>query len=143
MDAAAANDFSAAGAAAAGVNSKGDMRSSPLAAATAAGMVAVRAGGRSASEAARAGLQLLQKIPLPILSRSTDSVDEATAQASEGQQQQQQQEQQQQQQYVLTQAEERLVQVGCWCCRWAVVYDGLSCIRTICTSRLLLQHSHA
>jgi hypothetical protein len=94
------------------------MRSSPLAAATAAGMVAVRAGGRSASEAARAGLQLLQKIPLPILSRSTDSVDEATAQASEGQQQQQQQQQQeQQQQYVLTQAEERLVQVGCWCCR--------------------------
>jgi hypothetical protein len=73
-------------------------------------MVAVRAGGRSASEAARAGLQLLQKIPLPILSRSTDSIDEAAAQAAE--QQQQRQQEQQQQQYVLTQAEERLVQVG-------------------------------
>jgi hypothetical protein len=108
VDAATGSDFSAAGAAAAGVNSKGDMRSSPLAAATAAGMVAVRAGGRSASEAARAGLQLLQKIPMPVLRRSTDSVDEAAAEAAEEQEQQMQQ----QQQYVLTQAEERLVQVG-------------------------------
>ncbi|KAF6252187.1 hypothetical protein COO60DRAFT_546764 [Scenedesmus sp. NREL 46B-D3] len=63
VDAAAANEFSAAdaaAAAAAGVDGGRGVRSS-LAAATAAGMVAVRAGSRSASDAARVGLQLLQK----------------------------------------------------------------------------------
>jgi hypothetical protein len=72
--------------------------------------VARRAGGRSAeaaSEAARKGLEMLQKmpkIPLPILSRSTDD-EEGGPQGEE-----------QQQQYVLTQAEERLVQVRLWWC---------------------------
>lgn len=67
--------------------------------------VAKRAGGRSAeaaSVAARKGIAILQKIPLPILSRSTDDEEAAAADQQE-----------QQQQYVLTQAEERLVQVRC------------------------------
>jgi hypothetical protein len=66
--------------------------------------VARRAGGRSAeaaSVAARKGMEMLQKIPLPILSRSTDDEEAASADAQEVQKQQ----------YVLTQAEERLVQV--------------------------------
>jgi hypothetical protein len=89
--------------------------------------VARRAGGRSAeaaSEAARKGLEMLQKmpkIPLPILSRSTDD-EEAGSQAGDGQ------EQQQQQQYVLTQAEERLVQVRLGCCVLAVS----RCIHGVC-----------
>lgn len=65
--------------------------------------VAKRAGGRSAEAAtvaARKGMEMLQKIPLPILSRSTDDEESAAAEAN-----------QQKQQYVLTQAEERLVQV--------------------------------
>ncbi|WIA31349.1 hypothetical protein OEZ86_002250 [Tetradesmus obliquus] len=120
------SDFSAAGAAAAGVNSKGVMRSNALAAASAAGMVAVRAGGRSASDAARAGLQLLQKIPLPILSRSTDSVDEAGAAAAE--------QQQQEQQYVLTQAEERLVQA----CQSSLNNAGLALVLQAVATGLLV-----
>lgn len=82
--------------------------------------VARRAGGSSAeaaSEAARKGLEMLQKmpkIPLPILSRSTDD-EEAGSQADDGQAQQQQQ-------YVLTQAEERLVQVRLGCCVRVVLY---------------------
>lgn len=91
-----------------------DAGSSAFAAATAAASVAVQAGGRSASEAAKKGLALLQKIPLPIL-RTTDSADEGDQEAGQ---------QQQQQQYVLTQAEERLVQVrgaGSW------LRSGLGC----------------
>lgn len=69
--------------------------------------VARRAGGRSAeaaSEAARKGMAMLQKIPLPILSRSTDDEESSAAAAAA-------ESEQQKQQYVLTQAEERLVQV--------------------------------
>lgn len=88
--------------------------------------VAKRAGGRSAaaaSVAARKGMEMLQKIPLPILSRSTDDEESASADAQEAQKQQ----------YVLTQAEERLVQVGSsravkqgcsHCCPCVLVYGG-------------------
>lgn len=91
--------------------------------------VAKRAGGRSAeaaSEAARKGMAMLQKIPLqkiplPILSRSTDD-SEGTGSMSDTEEQEGQEEQQgQQQQYVLTQAEERLVQV-----RRNLVHSGVA-----------------
>jgi hypothetical protein len=100
--------------------------------------VAKRAGGRSAeaaSVAARKGMEMLQKIPLPILSRSTD--DEESAAAEE-------QENQQKQQYVLTQAEERLVQVRslecCCCCYcllvWVPSRSWPSCVTAVGGSRL-------
>ncbi|KAF8057765.1 Nek1 [Scenedesmus sp. PABB004] len=107
----------------------------PLAAASAAAAVAVRAGGRSAGAAAagaaRAGLSLLQRIPLPIISRSEDGEDGGAAPREGGEGGE---EEEQAQAYVLTQAEERLVQA----CQSSLNNAGLALVLQAAATGMLL-----
>lgn len=89
-------------------SSQGDMLQQQLEAggSFAAAADAVRAGGRSATAVASKGMELLKKIPLPVI-RSTETVDEGDSDWEQSLVVAEQQPQ-----YELTQAEERLIQVG-------------------------------
>jgi hypothetical protein len=140
------NGASSNGSAAAADGVAGAGRPKFLNASTAAAMVAVRARGRSATtaaaQAAKKGMAMLQKIPLPILSRSTDEEEDAAADAaaaaagrSSSSSDDEQPQSQQPQVYVLTQAEERLVQVC------AVLHWGQGGSRHCACCAASLQHS--